>query len=81
MAVKHTFKYLKQDKDGAKEVWKTENLTRQRAIYYHCMDCSGGSIWEANRCEIKECPLYPYRGSSKIKIKPEKMPVRGDLEI
>lgn len=31
------------------------------AIRAKCMDCSGNSRNEVERCLIKTCPLYPYR--------------------
>lgn len=36
-------------------------LTPLRAIRQKCLDCSGGSVTEVDRCVIKDCPLYPYR--------------------
>ena len=31
------------------------------AIHAHCLQCSGGSRKEVQRCGIKDCRLYPYR--------------------
>ena len=38
-----------------------ERLTRQQAIRKHCVMCSGGSVYEANKCTAKKCYLWPYR--------------------
>jgi hypothetical protein len=42
-----------------KERWKM--LTPLKAIRKHCIDCSGFSMAEVKRCELKDCPLWPYR--------------------
>ena len=31
------------------------------AIRAHCMECSGGSRKEVERCNVKSCKLRPYR--------------------
>lgn len=36
-------------------------LNRGQAIKEKCLDCSGGSRKEVERCPIKRCALYPYR--------------------
>jgi len=33
------------------------------AIKKNCVECCG-SIYEARKCEIKECPLYEFRPGS-----------------
>jgi len=43
---------------------KTINLLK--AIRAHCIDCSGGSWKEIEKCPIRKCPLYPYRFGEKI---------------
>ena len=35
--------------------------TAIRAIRKKCLDCSCGSRDEVKRCELVECPLYPFR--------------------
>ena len=35
--------------------------TRATAIYAHCLECSGDTKAEVRRCELKDCPLYPFR--------------------
>lgn len=32
-----------------------------KAIRAQCTDCSGGSINEAKKCPVTNCPLYPFR--------------------
>jgi len=36
-------------------------LSPLRAIREKCIDCSGGSIAEARRCEAVSCALWPFR--------------------
>lgn len=36
------------------------------AIRAKCMECSGNSRREVERCRIKDCPLYPYRSMKAI---------------
>ena len=31
------------------------------AIRENCIDCAGGSPAEVRRCDLKKCPLWPYR--------------------
>lgn len=32
-----------------------------RAIRSKCRDCCGGQVVEVRRCQIIDCPLWPYR--------------------
>ena len=32
-----------------------------KAIRQNCIECSGGSKSEADRCHISSCPLHPFR--------------------
>jgi hypothetical protein len=32
-----------------------------KAIRRYCIECSGDNMAEAKRCELKDCPLHPYR--------------------
>jgi hypothetical protein len=41
-----------------------EKLTRAQAIRKHCVECSGSSVYEANKCTVKKCYLWPYRRGS-----------------
>ena len=36
-------------------------MTKQRAIYLKCLDCSGSSPKEVTLCSLFDCPLWPYR--------------------
>ncbi len=40
---------------------ETEVKRLKRAIKKYCYECSGDSKTEAERCKIKECPLWQYR--------------------
>lgn len=33
----------------------------RNAIHAKCLACSGGYSTERERCQMKDCPLYPYR--------------------
>ena len=33
----------------------------EAAIHKHCLACSGGSREMVDKCEIRDCALYPYR--------------------
>ena len=33
----------------------------QRAVRLNCLDCSGNSQKLVDRCNIRDCPLFPYR--------------------
>jgi hypothetical protein len=46
---------------------KHVTLTPMKAIRLKCVDCSGGSYAEVRRCELKLCPLWPYRKGKKPK--------------
>ena len=41
-----------------------EKLTARQAIRKHCVMCSGDSIYEANKCTVKKCYLWPFRRGS-----------------
>lgn len=36
-------------------------ISAQKAIRKFCVDCSGGSPSEANKCTAIGCPLWPFR--------------------
>ena len=40
---------------------ETSNTNPVKAIRMKCLDCSGGSRNEAERCQVKDCALYPFR--------------------
>ena len=40
---------------------ETSNTNPVKAIRMKCLDCSGGSRREAERCTVKTCALYPFR--------------------
>ncbi len=37
-----------------------------KAIRSKCIDCSGSSWQEAERCPVVECSLHPYRFGEKL---------------
>lgn len=40
---------------------KVTNTSFTRAIRDKCMDCCAGNDAEVRKCELVECPLFPYR--------------------
>ena len=63
-----------------------KTLTPVKAIRAKCIECSGGNRSEADRCQIKDCPLYAYRHGKNLNRKPRVMTeeqrerMRGNLE-
>lgn len=43
--------------NGVKEM----KIGMAKAIRLHCLDCSGFYEADVRNCELKNCPLYPYR--------------------
>lgn len=51
-----------------------------KAIRLKCLDCSGGSSTEVDKCVIPDCALFPYRYGkrpSTLKAKAEGKKVRN----
>lgn len=44
-----------------------KKLTPIRAIRKKCLDCCNGSSQEVKLCNLKTCPLYPYKTGHKPK--------------
>lgn len=42
-------------------------LTPLRAIRAKCLDCCAGQVAEVRRCELENCPLFPYRFGKRPK--------------
>lgn len=52
------------------------------AIRAKCLDCSGNSRREVERCLLKNCPLYPYRSVEALgEAKEKKLPTYGQIDI
>lgn len=32
-----------------------------KAIHQHCIECMGNQVREVPYCNVKRCPLYPFR--------------------
>lgn len=64
------------DSDTMKNTPTPEEL--QKAIYGHCLECSGGSRKQLHNCNVKKCKLYPYR-EPEAKKKPRK--IKGQVNI
>lgn len=46
---------------------KDAPLPRPKAVRMKCLECMGGNAAEVRRCEIIDCPLWPYRSGRKMK--------------
>jgi len=44
-----------------------KKFTPMRAIRAKCLDCCCGSSHEVKMCDVKTCPLYPYKSGHKPK--------------
>ena len=44
-----------------------EATTPMKAIRAKCLDCNNGKLYEINKCEIKDCPLWRYRSGHRPK--------------
>lgn len=40
---------------------KIEAGSMKEAVRLKCIDCSGGSVSEVRKCQVKDCPLYNFR--------------------
>lgn len=40
---------------------ETSNTNPVKAIRLKCLDCSGGSSIEVDKCPVKQCPIWPFR--------------------
>lgn len=45
---------------------KPKRITRGKAIRMKCLECSGGQRAEVRLCEMRECPLWPFRLGKEI---------------
>lgn len=53
-----------------------------KAVRRKCLDCSGNQTKLVDRCEIKDCPLYPYRTREAVYGRQERAPVlKGQISI
>ena len=43
-------------------------LTPLKAIRAKCMDCCCGQAKEIKLCNMRECPLFPYRAGRRPKV-------------
>ena len=72
MAVKHEIRSSK----GNRETRAVE-LTPNKAIRYHCVECMGWSAREVKMCPDPHCPLYPFRmGTNPSRIRDRREPVK-----
>ena len=57
------FIFWKEDEQMADKI-----LTPLKAIRAKCMDCCCGQAKEIKLCNLKNCPLYPYRMGKRPKV-------------
>lgn len=41
--------------------------TPMHAIRLKCLDCNNGQLYEINKCEIKDCPLWKFKSGHRFK--------------
>lgn len=52
------------------------------AIRAKCLDCSGNARKLVERCNIADCPLYPYRSIQAVGEKQEQqMKIDGQIDL
>ncbi len=39
-----------------------------KAMRKKCLECNGGSVKDIRFCDVKKCPLYPYRFGKRPKV-------------
>ena len=44
-----------------------KRITRGKAIRLKCLDCCCGNSGEVRRCELRKCPLWPFRMGNEKK--------------
>lgn len=44
-----------------------KRITRGKAIRLKCLDCCCGNGAEVRRCELRKCPLWPFRMGNEKK--------------
>lgn len=49
------------------------------AIRAKCMDCSGNARSLVERCNIHNCPLYPYRSTRAVGEKEQSKEIAGQI--
>lgn len=51
---------------------ETSRTNPVKAIRLKCLDCSGGSSAEVEKCDLKKCALWPFRfGKNPFRTKRE----------
>ena len=43
----------------------SDKVSPRRAIRQHCLDCCLGSAYEVQKCQSKDCILFPYRSGHR----------------
>lgn len=46
-----------------------EPLKRSAAVRLKCLDCCNGSKHQVSRCQIRSCPLWPYRKGAPANVR------------
>ena len=79
MAIKHEIRSSK----GNGETRSVE-LTPNKAIRYHCVECMGWSPHEVKGCTDHHCPLHPFRlgtNPSRKRGQKKSVKVRGKRPV
>lgn len=54
--------------------------SRTEAVKAMCIDCSGGSAYDASKCEVFHCPLWCFRPKADKTIMPPGAPSIQELK-
>ena len=55
-------------------------MTASKAIQKHCVDCIGGSAQDVPLCQVRDCPLWPFRIGCGMRSKGYSRRVKGAWE-
>jgi hypothetical protein len=56
-----------------------KRLTPIKAIRAKCKDCCANQLAKIRKCEITDCPLYPYRMGRRPKGKSEQIKTKATV--
>lgn len=59
--IKNSATEIAMENSKKAECPETSNPNPVKAIRLKCLDCSGGSSNEVDKCPVKQCPIWPFR--------------------
>lgn len=58
----------KEIEKTVEQMRRNGTYARAKAIRFHCLDCSGGSVYEVGKCPNTKCPLWEFRLSKRVPV-------------